>query len=451
MPSDEQKHIKYASYILTLTISRFFELISILLVALSFRRTLIPVTLYSFLVLFASLFNERLILLVVGSFRSKLNLMNFVIACNRFAMLAFGTFLLIKEYSGSFIYKCFIFLGLTSCTIVLKVSIALFLLTFRNDWLRVLSNSQQSVKVHFDRVMYAYSVIISLLLPVICGFLMTRITVYECAKLLIYASLCGVLIEMSLYLKLYNTCFALHLPRSQFTSELMDHSLLNEAQPMIGVLTTPTTYSSPMATFNYSLTSRPLTRILAYVKRKPVPVLVTFGVQLINVSLITIGPHMVWFLLRSDISPTLIGVAKMLQTLFTLHPTVSAPRSFTFTCLGSLAAITSLGLLKFDHVQSPWWIHIFVFSVVLARSGIPTINLVGEQFVEEYLADDEMYRLYRENAVWLGTQCEMGVHLLTIIWPHKNQFFWPMIVSAVLTITGMAVILRVIKMHLTTS
>lgn len=451
MPSDEQKHIMYASYILTLTLSRFFELISILLFALSFRKTLIPVTLYSFMVLFASLFNERLLLLIVGSFRSKLNLMNFVIVSTRLSMFLFGTFLLIKDYYSSSFYKCFVFLGLTSCTIGLKVSLALFQLTFRNDWLRVLSNSQQSVKVYFDHVTHAYSVIISLLLPVISGFLMTKITVHECARLLIYASILGILIETSLFYKLYNTCFALHLPRSQFASELVDHSLLIEAQPMIGVLTTPTVYSSPMTTFNYSFTSRPLTRILAYVKRKPVPVLVTFGVQLINVSLITIGPHMVWFLLRSNLSPTVVGFAKMLQTLFTLHPTVSAPRSFTFTCVGSLAAMISLGLLKFDHVQSPWWIHIFAFSVVLARSGIPTINLVGEQFVEEYLADDEMYRLYRENAAWLGTQCEMSVHLLTIIWHHKDQFFWPMTVSATLTIAGMAVILQVIKMHLTTS
>lgn len=449
-PSDEQKHLMFASYILTVSLSRFCEIGSTIMMGLAFPRNLIPITLFSFLVLASSSYSQCAAYFAGRLTRSRLRLLSLTIISQRFSMFVFALTILNRSESSHWYVECILTGGLAFNVILLKASLALYQREFRKDWLFILFNGRDSVRVQFETSTHTLSIALQLFLPIAIGMLISSTMYRQFGRIMAFTNVMGLLVELSLIWKLYSTCYALYLPRSALSLESTDQPNNNNAgsadrNPMGGVLAMPVD-SMWLSNRLLGAYSRPFPRIFVYIRRKPVPVIVTFGTILINVSLITMGPHMVWYLLKVGMSPISVGCLKSLQTLITLHPAVSAPNSFNLASIGAgLAAIfiflsrqNSLGMAKL-------WLYIFAFSVVLTRSGVPTINLVTDQFVENYLENEDVHKVYKENAVWLRTFCELLIHVLTLIFPSASSFIYPIGISTVLVLLGRFLILYTIR------
>lgn len=449
-PSDEQKHLMFVSYTLTVCLSRFCEISSTLLMSLVFPRNLIPVTFFSFLILANSSYSQRAAYFVARLTRSRLSLLSLTIVVQRLSMIVFALLIINRREPSHWYFEGLMTCGLALNVIFLKASLALYQSAFRRDWLYILYNGKDSVRVQFETFTHTLSVILQLLLPVATGVLVSSTKFQDFSRVVAFTNVLGLFVELSLIWKLHSTCYALYLPRSPLSLETPDqvtHALVGpvDLHPMIGVLTTPVD-SMWLSDRFLNAYNRPLPRIFVYVRRKPIPVIVTFGAILINVSLITIGPHMVWYFLKMGMSATSVGFLKSLQTLVTLHPAMSAPKAFNLTSISAILAVFFVAMIRWDSWDSArLWLYFFAFSVVFTRSGVPTINLISDQFVEDYLANEDIHKVYKENAAWLRTLCELLVHVLTLMFPSAGSFIYPIGISTALTLLGRILILHTIR------
>lgn len=443
-PSEEQKHLTFAGYTTTSMLTRFFEIMSIFLIVEYYDKSLRPVTIFSLLILSASIHLDTVFKYVSSKFSSRLVLTCLLIFVQRFVVVLFSlVWIYSRDAIQSRLGECIKFLVLTGCVVYLKCSFIFYQTIFRTDWLQILTCSHQSLRVQFERIMSLSFIFSHLVLSVFVGYMIQFYDANVCCKLVIFVSVIGFLVETSMVYKLYHTCYALYLPRDQRNQNLSKSDIF-EYNPVLGVITTHfTALSVRHQTISVSRPS--LSLMMSYIKVKPLPLAVTIGTSLVNVSLVTVGPHMVWFFLRKDMSPPLIGVYKFLQAVTSMKPLFTDKRAILLFIFGNLAALSLLFLS--NNWTGTAWVHLLALAVIVAKSGVAGINRVSDQFVGTYLADEELHSVYDENVVWFRTRLELAVHILPLVWPYENQFFVPLFITAATSIVGILITFYVLLKH----
>lgn len=434
-PSEEQKHLIFTGYAATSVVTRFFEIMVVFLITWYYGQSLRAITFFSFMVLGACMHLEGVFQFISKRFPSRLHLTVFLILQQRLAMVIFAvTWAHTEKISeNSLIYRSLRILLLTLCVVWAKAAFAFYQSTIRIDWLQVLTCSHQTLRLQFERIMSVSAIFSQLLLAVAAGYMIELFPARSCCSLIIFLAIFGFLIETSMVYKLYRTCYALYLPRGQ--GYKFSKTDIFEYSPMLGVLTTHFNATSIQG-HSISVTRASLAIMVEYIKSKPIPVAVTVGTTMVNVSLLTLGPHMVWFFLRKEMSAPLIGVYKFFQAVMSIRPLFVDKRAFLVFVLGNLAAIILLCFADRLGLDESIWIHALAFAIIFAKSGVAGINRISDQFVASYLGDEELHSVYDENAVWVRTRLELCVHLFPFIWSHVDQFWVSTTITGITSFVG---------------
>lgn len=461
-PSDEQRQLMFMSYGISSGISRIVEASMTLLLILTFEDNLVPVSLYCIAGVIGTIYLDKLMHVLARWFTSRLKLLTVAIVQQRIAAFTFLSLIIAfnkNKFNGLFANAVGLVLVVLA-TVWVRASLYLYQRTFSADWLMALASTQERIRYRFKTIMRGISLLILMLFPIFLGALAEVYTVEQISYLLIYLSALGLLVEPNLLYKLYRTCYALYLPRNTGSLDFVDYDSGNDLRNLVGIWQppAPNTVSSPYSFWTgansapqnglgYYIPQQPFSRAYKYLKRRSVPVAITMATLLItSASLVMIQPVTGWFFIVQGMSPVSMYVIKMAQALLTLHPALPAPFSFVLSASGALAA---LPLLYFSLHSSYglFWTYCFAISILVNRAGSPTIALVGDEFVKEYLVDEEILKVYQENMTWLRINSELVLQALTIVWSRKQDFFWPIFISSALNIVGIGVMLTVIKRH----
>lgn len=442
-PSEEQKQLTFVGYQATSIEARFSEILSVFLIAIYYDKSLVPITFFSFCILATSTNLEVIFRLMSSLFTSRLKFICFLIFQQKLAMICFAlTWIKLQHLETSrLLYQSVGFIILTLSIVWVKCAFTFYQSSFRSDWLQVLTCSHQNLRVQFERIMSVSSIFSQFMLSIFIAFMVQWLPSDKCCRVLIFLAVCGLFIELTMIYKLHSSCYALHLPREHDLH--LSKTDIFEYSPMIGVLTTHfTVFSAP----NRSLfiTRASLSLMYEYIKSKPIPVAVTIGSTFVNVSLVTLGPHVAWFAFRKDVSAPTIALYKLVQGLFSIRPICISQKAFLLCSFGNIAAVLSLVLVQHYQLQSKWYVHLFLAATILSKSGVAGINRISDQFVRTYLADDELHSVFDQNAMWVRTRLELVIHILPLIWSHVDQFVNPLLLTTVLSFIGMAIMISVL-------
>jgi len=470
-PSEEQRQLLFLSYGMTSTLSLLVETSMSLLLILTFQEDLVVVSLYCLagvLTIYlefgmhwlARYFSSRLRLLTVAIVQQRLAAVWFltmVIGFNRgwFDKTAgdnpglLGTVGGVSLF-GTQITRIFAVTGIVLSTVWIRASLYLYQRAYRADWLMALASTQEHIRFRFEKLMRSVTLLVQVVYPVCLGILLLYVSVVDVAYLLIFVSVCGLLIEPSITYKLFRTCYVLYLPRNKASLDCIDYDVGSELRQIGGVWQPPTPSQFMVTSTSTGVrpAGQPLSRVYRYVRRRSIPVAITMGTLLITAaSLIMVQPVTGWYFLRQGMNPLGLYVIKSIQALTTLHPALPARQSFMLAGGGALAALPMLLLSLHSPNHHLFWTVCFAASILVNRAGSPTIALVGDEFIKEYLVDEEVLKVYKENMMWLRIHSELALQMLTLVWPRKEQFFWPIFVSAILTLVGISMVLTMIRRH----
>lgn len=407
LPSLEQKHLLYAWHVLSTALSGSSQYGNILLIALQYRRDFIPITVFAIVPLMMSNLMEDIASNLVDRARlQRLVITTGATVGERLCQVLFCT-LLLHGVTWKTLLLCII-LSLTQRILRFVVRQSL-----EFDWALILANDQPTLHRRVTRHLNDISYRLSVIVPVVTAFAVQYVGVEYSLRLLRIASLMIVFVELAMIQGLYGTCYALRLPTSYTLAAAAVRPERTERDPW---------------TFAWSRSS--IIRILKYIRRVPRPVCATFGVICMRSSLLTIGPHVTWYLLHEDVAPLIIGTLRTIMAVDMLSESIPPVISASIVALGSCICALTVG-------RHPIF---FGCAALVSRLGVRKMNDLAQSIVEDSGIDESAIWYYNRVESFMLIVADIIMFSLTLIWSDAIKFFWPVYISATVSLIGLGLL-----------